>query len=266
MSCPYQNGPDGPPYSELAKAQARAYGGFMRRVASAAWVFLFILSAGGLRAEETNAAARLIPFDSLSPTNRALAHEVMDHVTLHCAYTAEVFRAQVPVFEYLFDHMESCSALAQKEGLITYRATRDADGRLHADDHDGAAGYMMTVYAVYGKRVIYVAGTQHGLFDASGRGVAVVDYHIRTGDEIEYTRAAFVRVDNVVLATMAQMFAVFLHGTVDRHFDKVIRNPVVLSEKAQSDPQKLLGQIAEMPASDQALMAPFAELVRANVK
>ena len=68
-----------------------------------------------------------------------------------------------------------------------------------------------------------------------------------------------------MLATMAQMFAVFLHGTVDKHFDKVIRNPVVLSEQAQSDPQKLLGQIAEMPTSDQALMAPFAKLVRAEV-
>ena len=189
----------------------------------------------------------------------------MDHFTLHCDYTAEVFRARIPVFEYLFDHMESCSALAQKEGLITYRATRDAENRLHADDHDGAAGYMLTVYAGDGKRVIYVAGTQHGLFDASGRGVAVVDYHAKAGDEIEYTRAAFVKVDNVVLATMAQMFSIFLHGTVDKHFAKVIRNPVVLSEKAQSDPQNLLYQISQMAAADQQLMAPFVELVRSNV-
>jgi hypothetical protein len=218
-----------------------------------------------VRAEDEAGASRLIPFDSLTVTNRALAHEVMDHFTLHCDYTAEVFRARIPVFEYLFDHMESCSALAQKEGLITYRATRDAENRLHADDHDGAAGYMLTVYAGDGKRVIYVAGTQHGLFDASGRGVAVVDYHAKAGDEIEYTRAAFVKVDNVVLATMAQMFSIFLHGTVDKHFAKVIRNPVVLSEKAQSDPQNLLYQISQMAAADQQLMAPFVELVRSNV-
>jgi hypothetical protein len=219
-----------------------------------------------VRAEDTNIAARLIPFDSLTATNRALAHEVTDHPTLHCVYTAEVFRARIPVFEYLFDHMDSCSALAQKVGLITYRATRDAEGRLHADDHDGAAGYMVNVYAGDGKRIIYVAGTQHGLFDASGRGVAVVDYHSTTNGEIEYTRAAFVKVDNVVLATMAQMFSVFLHGTVDKHFAKVIRNPVVLSEKAQADPQKLLDQIAEMPAVDQQLLAPLAKLVRSNTK
>jgi hypothetical protein len=236
----------------------------MRRVAGAAWLFLGILCATSARAEDTNIAARLIPFDSLSATNRALAHEVTDHFTLHCAYTAEVFRARIPVFEYLFDHMDSCSALAQKEGLITYRATRDAEGRLHADDHDGAAGYMFNVYAGDGKRVIYVAGTQHGLFDASGRGVAVLDYHSTTNGEIEYTRAAFVKVDNAVLAAVAEMFSVFLHGTVDKHFAKVIRNPVVLSEKAQSEPQKLLDEISQMPAADQQLMAPFAALVRSN--
>jgi hypothetical protein len=236
----------------------------MRRVAGVTWLFFVILWAIPVCAEDEALASRLIPFDSLTVTNRALAHEVMDHVTLHCAYTAEVFKARIPVFEYLFDHMDSCSALAQKEGLITYRATRDAEGRLHADDHDGAAGYMVNVYAGKGKRVIYVAGTQHGLFDASGRGVAVVDYHVKAGDEVEYTREAFVKVDNAVLAAVAEMFSVFLHGTVDKHFAKMIRNPVVLSEKAQSDPQKLLDEIGQMPAADQQLMAPFAVLVRSN--
>jgi hypothetical protein len=236
----------------------------MRRVAVATWLFLGILCATFVHAEETNLVARLIPFDSLTATNRALAHDVTDHITLRCAYTAEVFKARIPVFEYLFDHMDSCSTLAQKEGLITYRATRDADGRMHGDDHDGATGYMITLYAGDGKRVVYVAGTQHGLFDASGRGVAVLDYHSITNGEIEYTRAAFVRVDNAVLAAVAEMFSAFLHGTVDRHFAKVIRNPVVLSGKAQSDPQKLLDEIGQMPAADQQLMAPFMELVRSN--
>ena len=236
----------------------------MRWVGFLTCLFLGYLCGSPVRAEDDAVASRLIPFDSLTVTNRALVHEVTDRFTLHCDYTAEVFKARIPVFEYLFDHMDSCSALAQKEGLITYRATRDAEGRLSADDHDGAAGYLVGVYAAAGKRVIYVAGTQHGLFDASGRGVAVVDYHAKTGAEIEYTRTAFVKVDNVVLATMAQMFSVFLRGTVDKHFAKVIRNPVVLSEKAQSDPQKLLDEIGQMSAADQQLLAPLATLVRSN--
>src|ERR1039457_3834629 len=130
----------------------------MSRLARALCVLLGILCAISVRAGDEAIASRLIPFDSLTPTNRALAHEVMDHFTLRCAYTAEVFKARIPVFEYLFDHMDSCSELAQKEGLITYRATRDAENRLHADDHNGAAGYMINVDAGDGKRVIYVGG------------------------------------------------------------------------------------------------------------
>src|SRR6267154_2381945 len=98
----------------------------MRWVAFLTCVFLGILCATSVRAEDEALASRLIPFDSLTVTNRALVHEVTDHFTLHCDYTAEVFKARIPVFEYLFDHMESCSALAQRVGLITYRATRDA--------------------------------------------------------------------------------------------------------------------------------------------
>src|SRR4029077_18019229 len=114
------------------------------------------------------------------------------------------------------------------------------------------------------KRIIYVEGTEHGLFDVRGRGVAVVDYHAKVDDAIVYTRTAFVKVDNVVLATLTQLFSVFLRNTVDSHFTHVIRNPVILSERAQADPKKLLAQIEQLPLADQQLLAPFAALVRSN--
>jgi hypothetical protein len=74
----------------------------------------------------------------------------------------------------------------------------------------------------------------------------------------------FVKVDNVVLAALAQLFEVFLRGTVDRHFAHVIRNPVILSQQAQQDPQKLLDQIGRLPVADRQLSAPFTALVRSN--
>ena len=215
-------------------------------------------------AESDTIASHLIPFDSMTASNRAFVQSVTDHYTLRREYSAQEFKAQVATFEYLLDHMDVCSALAQKLGLITYRATRDADGRLHANDREGAAGYLLNVYAGDGKRVFYVEGTQRGLFDVSGRGVAVVDYHQKSPDTIEYTRTAFVKVDSAVLAALAQLFSVFLQGTVDRHFEHVIRHPIILSNKAQLEPQKLLEEIARMPAVDQTLLAPFAALVRSN--
>jgi hypothetical protein len=223
-------------------------------------------------AESDTVASHLIPFDSMTASNRAFVKSVTDHYTLRRKYPAQEFKAQVATFEYLLDHMDVCSALAQQLKLITYRATRDADGRLHANDREGATGYLLNVYASDGKprerlrskRVFYVQGTQHGLFDVSGRGVAVVDYHQKSPDTIEYTRTAFVKVDSVVLAALAQLFSVFLQGTVDRHFEHVIRHPIILSKKAQLEPQKLLEEIARMPAVDQELLAPFAALVRSN--
>jgi hypothetical protein len=216
------------------------------------------------RADDGTTASNAIPFTSMTMTNRELVRDVTDHYTLQSARPAEEFKARIVVFEYLMDHMEACSVLAQQTGLITYRATRGTDGRLYADDHAGGAGSMFNVYASTGKRIIYVDGTQHGLFDVHGRGVAVVDYHTEAGNTIAYTHTAFVKVDNVVLAALAQSFSIFLRGTVDRHFTHVLRNPVILSERAQLEPQKLLDQIQRMPPADQQLLAPFTALVNSD--
>jgi hypothetical protein len=236
----------------------------MRLAAFRSVLILGLLGAPFARAESDTAASQVIPFDSMTVSNRNVIRGVTNHYTLRREYPAERFQAPVGIFEYLIDHMEACSALAQKVGLITYRATRRADGRLYADDHAGSAGYMLNVYAAAGKRVIYVEGTEHGWFDVTGRGVAVVDYHITQADVIEYTRTAFVKVDNVVLAALTQLFSVFLRSSVDSHFTHVIRNPIVLSERAKQEPQLLLDQIRLMTEADQELLAPFVALVHSN--
>ncbi|MGA2603263.1 MAG: hypothetical protein ABSG14_03460 [Verrucomicrobiia bacterium] len=215
-------------------------------------------------ASDQTTASTLIPFQAMTGTNLTLVRGVTDHYTLRREYAPEEFQARLAVFEYLLDHLDACSVLAQMAGLTQYRARLDADGRLQADDRAGAAGYILNVYAGDGRRILYVEGAEHGVFDVRGRGVAVVDYRAKAGGRIEYTRAVFVKVDNVVLAALAQLFEVFLRGTVDRHFAHVIRNPVILSQQAQQDPQKLLDQIGRLPVADRQLSAPFTALVRSN--
>ena len=220
-------------------------------------------------AKDETIASGLIPFDSMTASNRVLVKAVTDHYTLRREYSAQTFKGHLPVFEYLLDHMEACSALAQKLGLITYRATRGVDGRLYADDHEGATGYLLNAYAgnpaaAERKRVFYVEGTQHSMFDVRGRGVAVLDYHAKAAGIVQYTCNAFVKVDNVVLAALTQLFSIFLAGTVDSHFAHVIHHPVVLSEKAMTEPQKLLDDITQMPVADRELLAPLVALVQSN--
>jgi len=225
---------------------------------------IFCLVAIRAQAGQTNVAATLIPFDQLTVTNRALVRSVTDHYTLRRQYPARQFKARREEFAFLMDHMEACSVLAQKVGLIAYRATRAPDGRVYADNREGASGFLLQVLAANGKRIYSIEGSHRGLFTARGRGVAVVDFRQKEKDVIEYTGAVFVKVDSAVLAVLAQLFRVFLRGTVDRHFEHIILHPIVLSEKAFAEPQKLLAQIDEMPEADRQLLAPFAALLGAS--
>jgi hypothetical protein len=217
-----------------------------------------------VRADNDTIATRLIPFDQLTVTNRLLVRSVTDHYTLRREYEPRQFKARKEHLEFLMDHLEACSVLAQPVGLITYRASRDATGRIYADNHEGAAGYILEALSISGKRVYYVEGRQRGFFDVSGRGVAVVDYAQVKPDTIEYTGALFVKVDNLIFAALTQIFAVFLRGTVDHQFDHVMGQPISLSKMALTNPQRLLDQIGLMSKEDKALLQPFAEMLRST--
>jgi hypothetical protein len=210
---------------------------------------------------ETNVAATLIPFDSISTTNRALVRSVTDHYTLRREYDAREFKARKQNLDYLMDHLDACSVLSETVGLIQYRATGDAQGRFFADNHEGARGYIVEAYSGDGKRIYFVQGTEQGVFKIEGRGVAVIDYAQTSTNTIRYTGAMFVKVDNVVIAVLAQLFGVFVRGTVDHHFDHVLHHPIKLSEMALSDPQFLLDKIRQTPETDRTLLTPFAELL-----
>lgn len=210
----------------------------------------------------TNTAAELIPFAAMTETNRALVRSVTDHYTLRREYGVQEFQAYADQFAWLMDHMEACSVLAQSMGYIKYRATTDPHGRVFADNREGAHGFLVPVLAADGKRAYYVEGVQRGLLSVHGRGVAIVDFAQTKPDTIGYSGALFVKVDNVVLAALAQLFSVFLRGTVDRHFEHVLNHPIRLSTVALADAPKLLERIEQMAAEERALVEPFAELLR----
>ncbi len=204
-----------------------------------------------------------IPFDSLTETNRALVKAVTDHYTLRREYPAQRIKARAAHLLFLMDHMEACSILAHKTKLITYRARTDDTGRIWADNHEGSKGFILPVHASDGKRVYYVAGSQRGLFEARGRGVAVVDYQVVDADTIEYTGQLFVKVDNAVLAALAQVFQMFVTGQVDKNFEHVMRHPIQLSRWALEDPPKLRDAIRGLPAEDQRQLTPFQAMLPA---
>lgn len=229
----------------------------MRRLVA----ILLLLLPGAGRADDASIVASLIPFDSLTATNRALVKTVTDHYTLRRSYSAQQFKGRKDEFEWLLSHMEACSVLAQKVGLITYRARDDGHGRLYADNREGSQGFLVLVYGSPTNDVFYVEGSNRGLFAARGRGVAVVNFSQKSPHLMEYTGAVYVKVDNAMLAELTHLFAIFLRGAVDRQFDHVLSQPVKLCELAQTEPKKVLGHIDQMPERDRALLRPFAELL-----
>jgi hypothetical protein len=185
----------------------------------------------------------------------------VEHSTLRRQYPARSFRGHREHFEFLMDHLTACSVLSEALGLIVYRAAEEEPGRMFADDRAGAQGYIQQVFRADGQRIFFVEGTQHGVFSAQGRGVAIVSYAQCAPDAIEYTGSMFVKVDNKFVATLAQLFFVFVKSTVDRHFNGVMYQPIRLSGLACDDPAQVRRRIAEMPAEDAVLLAPFAALL-----
>jgi hypothetical protein len=200
-----------------------------------------------------------VQFPAMSQSDQALARSVTDHYTLRREYAATNFNARPEQFEWLMDHMEACSVLAQAAGLITYRATRDEQGRIFADNREGARGFLRQLAATSGQRVYYVEGSQRGIFKANGRGLVIVKFTETQPDKIQYSGTLFIKVDNAMLAVLTQIFSVFLRDTVDRHFRHVMRHPVALGRMALREPAKVRELICSMPAKDRELLAAFLE-------
>jgi hypothetical protein len=207
-------------------------------------------------------AAALVPLSSMTESNRALVQPVIEQSTLRRDYPAKTFRGHREQFEFLMDHFAACSALSEALGLIRYRVVEDDPDRVVGDDGEGGRGHIQQVYCAEGQRIYYVDGSQQGVLQAHGSGVVVVQFTQATPDTIEYTGQMLVKIDNPVVATLAQVFFVFVKSAVDWHFNHVISQPVNLSGFALDDPSMIRDCVERMPAEDYRRLAPFVEPLR----
>jgi hypothetical protein len=212
----------------------------------------------------SDAAGAAIPYAAMTATNAALVRSVAERATLMREYPSRTIRGRHEQFEFLLDNMVACSVLSQSLGLIYYRAVEDDAGRALANDREGGEGSIQQVYCGEGLRIYHVEGVQRGVFEARGRGVAVVQFAQTSPGTIEYTGRMFVKVENPVVATLAQVFFVFVKNIVDRHFEHVMRQPINLTSLAFDDPAMLRQCIGAMSAKDHQRLTPFAESLPAG--
>ena len=211
-----------------------------------------------LAAATSNAATALVPLAAMTATDCTLVQPVVERYTLQCGSPVRTFHGRTEQFEVLMDDMAACSVLSQALGLIVYRVVNDSSGHVFADNREGASGRLQQVYCAEGQRIYYVEGAQRGLFQARGRGVVIVQFAQIAPETIEYSGTIFVKIDNPVVATLAQVFFVFVKGMVDHHLEYLMKQPVRLCGWALDDPTMLLRCIERMPAEDYWMLAPFA--------
>jgi hypothetical protein len=202
--------------------------------------------------------------DALDAKTQRIVAPVVEHYTLRREISPRTFQGRMDVFEFLVDHLEACSVLAESLGFIPYRARRDDEGRIFADDLEGAAGFLWLFSQQPDARFYYFEGRQRGLFTVRGRGIAVMNFRESSPNTIQYGGLLYIKVDNIILATLTQLFFPFVKSTVDRQFDNVIINPIRISELALTDPQKVLGKIQQMSEADRMLLEPLAKLLETN--
>lgn len=202
-----------------------------------------------------------ISLDQLSGAERALAKSVIEHATLRRVYASQQFTGRMDHFDFLMRNMVATSLLAEQLGLIRYHAKWDEQGRVWADNREGARGFMQKLHAERGQYLYYVAGTQRGLFEAHGRGVAWVEAREREPQRVEYRATVWVKVDNAVLDVLTRVFQIFVQGAVDRNFAHVMRHPVTVAMLASTETERVRAAIARMPPEHAAEVRPLADLL-----
>jgi len=214
------------------------------------WILIF--AATSLQAAPLN-----VPLETMSVKNQRLVRAVLTHCTLHRQPAPHRFTGRIEDFTFLLDNLGACAVLAHQCGLLSYKPAVMPDGRLVADNQQGAAGWLELIDCRPNRRVYYLEGAQSGNFTARGQAVVVVSYRQIGPTEMEYTGELFVRLDNALAAVLTHLFIAFVRHEVDQTFDDVMCVPTGLAQLALEHPSLLCDQIQQLPAEDYLRLLPF---------
>ncbi len=134
-------------------------------------------------------------------------------------------------------------------------------GNIDRRNSAGARGFLWPLYAAPGERLFFVQGSDRGGEAVEGSSVVLVRYHEPEPGLIRCEVHAFVKVKNAFKRFLASLFLPLVTGTVDRRFGDVLSIPVLVSEEATLDPEKVLAVIDSLPPGDAAKLKEFRALV-----
>jgi len=221
------------------------------------------LTAGAGLALAAEKPESLIPFDKLDAATQARVRQVVPGHTFYrnVRLPKPTVHARYDVFEYLINHLDQCSIVAQLLKVVVYRSERRPDGSYFADDRKGAAGYLWPLLDAPGERLYFAQGVDKRGERVSGSAVILFRYREKQPDVIECELHGFVKVDSWMQRICALLFLPFITSTVDKRFGEVVNVPVQVRETATADPAKVLKLLDTLSAEDAAKLKEFRALL-----
>lgn len=206
----------------------------------------------------------LIPFDKLDAAAQTRVRQVVPGYTFYRKVNLPKpqIHSRYDVFEYLINHFDQCSVVAQQLKVVEYRSELRPDGSFYADNHKGAKGVIWPLYAAPGERLYFAHGEDNKGEPVAGFAVVMFRYRETKPETIVCELHGFVKVDSWMQRLCALFFLPFVTSTVDKRFSELVDVPLAVSEMATADPARVLKAMDELSADDAAKVKEFRMLLR----
>lgn len=213
--------------------------------------------------------ARQIPWDRLDLRTFPLVHDVVARALVAHQVDGLWYRSRKEVFDFLIEHPDFAANVARvlKEGKYRVRQT---PAGYEADDGHGAHGFFKPVITDGDRRVFYLEGRYDRLFlpTLSGRLVLVLETvhraHPGGTTYAEARVAAFLRLDNALIETLARVIEPFSRSLLDHRIRRFFRHVERVSQRAYDDPEGLAEELASHPDLPAERVAQFRQVLLAH--
>ena len=218
-----------------------------------------VLTAGASLAPAVEEPESMIPFNKLDAASQARVRQVVPGYTFYRKVNLPkpLIHTRYDIFEYLINHLDQCSIVAQQLKVVEYRSEQRPDGSYYADNHKGAKGVIWPLYAAPGERLYYAYGEDNKGEPVAGFAVVMFRYRETKPGAVTCELHGFVKVDSWMQRLCALLFLPFVTTTVDKRFSELVDVPLEVSEMATADSPRVLKAMDAMSPEDSAKVKAF---------
>lgn len=219
--------------------------------------FALVLPAAGwavlLAPSPPEANARLAALEAVPHAHQPAVRALLEAKPLHIRIRPSPFRTTTRIYDYLLARLPLAATLSRALSLGLYIIEPIGPRSFRATDQQGLEGTIIELAAADGHRVYLGRGRYDGrwIHGVTGRAIIVLRYEPVALDydrsHVTNTIDCLVRLDDVILHTMARLLGSLLQGLMEGKLNRAIKTAEGLSERLAVDPQAVYQSIARTP-------------------